>query len=134
MFGAEKVTKSKDGETWFIDSDFKNIIIEYKRFKKLNNKNNFIDAEEQLKKYLLSDSLEHYTFMYGDYYKNDFFEYIDILKESYSFNILNMYEMDFDDSCFVDLQHLGTEGSIKATRVICEYLKDIIELKGEDVF
>lgn len=75
-----------------------------------------------------------YKTLMGDYYKNDFFEYIDILKESYSFNILNMYEMDFDDSCFVDLQHLGTEGSIKATRVICEYLKDIIELKGEDVF
>lgn len=66
LFNAESAVRNPiDGAIYFIDSSFKNIIIEYKRYKRLDTASELNYASEQLMKYMNSDRYENSPNIYG---------------------------------------------------------------------
>lgn len=65
MFNSERKVTVKSRQIGFIDSDFKNILIEYKRYEKLDDEENRKKAIEQLKDYMLSPEMSACPLIYG---------------------------------------------------------------------
>lgn len=66
MFKAEEAVKNPaDGAIYFIDSSFKNIIIEYKRYRRLDSEADLKSAIEQLTTYMTSDRYLSQKNIYG---------------------------------------------------------------------
>ena len=66
MFVAEEAVKNpEDGAIYFIDSAFKNIIVEYKRYKRLDTQAELEKATKQLKTYMTSDRYKYLSNVYG---------------------------------------------------------------------
>lgn len=101
MFKSEKKVIIDNRQIGFIDSDFKNVIIEYKRYERLDKKADLIEAQNQLKDYMFSDDLLKYNLLWGFLtdgksiyiYKkeSDIFETINIFSNCFNENTLDFF-------------------------------------------
>ena len=107
MFKSETKIKDKNRNIRFIDSDFKNIVIEYKRYERLDKEKDKQEAIQQLEDYMLSPDLEKFPILYG--FLTDGKSFYSYKKEGSSFeNIkefsgnINEYVLDYFIRCLIN--------------------------------
>ena len=110
MFKSETEVEVKNGEKivrGFIDSDFKNILIEYKRYQKLDSDTDRTKAQRQLEEYMKSPSLSKFPILYG--FLTDGKTFYSYKKEGSSFErleefsgYLDEYKLDYFLRCLVN--------------------------------